>query len=137
MKKQQPLKPQYVLVPFRSSAGIGLKTLHPIPARTKIIEYTGDLLSMDRANAIGGKYLFEINSKWVIYGPPKINKAGYINHSCHPNCETKASKKKVFIYSKRCIKAGEEITYNYGEEYFDDFIKKIGCRCVKCNHKKR
>ena len=26
---------------------------------------------------------------------------------------------------------GEEITYDYGKEYFDEYIKPKGCRCEK------
>ena len=61
-----------------------------------------------------------------------INKARYLNHSCRPNCETDIVKGKVYIYAKRNIKSGEELTYDYGKEYVDDFIKPYGCKCLKC-----
>jgi hypothetical protein len=32
----------------------------------------------------------------------------------------------------RAIAAGEEITLDYGEEYFELFIKPLGCRCAQC-----
>ena len=32
----------------------------------------------------------------------------------------------------RPIAAGEEITFDYGDEYFDLFFKDGGCRCVAC-----
>jgi SET domain-containing protein len=38
----------------------------------------------------------------------------------------------VWIWSRREIRPGEEITYNYGKEYFDDHIKPVGCKCQKC-----
>ena len=39
---------------------------------------------------------------------------------------------KVYVYAKRNIKEGEELVYNYGKEYFNDFIKPHGCKCLKC-----
>ena len=36
------------------------------------------------------------------------------------------------MYALRHIRAGEEITYDYGKEYFDAFIGKDRCLCVKC-----
>jgi uncharacterized protein len=30
---------------------------------------------------------------------------------------------------------GEEITYDYGKDYFDLFIKDSGCRCAECRAK--
>lgn len=122
------------LASFRSNAGIGLRTLDPIPKGSFVIEYCGPLLSIEESDKIGGKYLFEVNSKWVIHGMPKYNKAGYINHGCKPNCYTKNSAgKKIYIYSKKNIKEGEELTYDYGKEYFNDFIKPKGCKCSHCN----
>lgn len=47
-----------------------------------------------------------------------------------PNCYTKVitvdGQKKIFIYAKRQIPAGEEITYNYK---FPLEEKKIPCNC--------
>lgn len=47
-----------------------------------------------------------------------------------PNCYTKVitvdGQKKIFIYAKRHIAAGEEITYNYK---FPLEEKKIPCNC--------
>jgi phytoene dehydrogenase-like protein len=40
----------------------------------------------------------------------------------------------VFVAS-RAIKPGEELTYNYGHEYFDYFLKSSGCRCTSCRGK--
>jgi SET domain-containing protein len=37
----------------------------------------------------------------------------------------------VFVALCR-IAPGEEITYDYGREYFDFFLKPSGCRCAAC-----
>ena len=44
-------------------------------------------------------------------------------------------KHKVFIAAIRTINPGDEITYNYGKDYFDTFIKPHGCRCLGCKKK--
>jgi len=63
------------------------------------------------------------------------NIARYINHSCKPNAEADVRKHTVFIAATRTIHPGDEITYNYGKDYFDTFIKPHGCRCMGCKQK--
>jgi SET domain-containing protein len=92
------------------------------------------VVSEAEANRRGGKYLFELNDKKTIDGKARVNIARYINHSCKPNCfpELNIAETRVFIFSKRNIKAGEEITYDYGKTYFNDIIKPHGCKCLAC-----
>jgi SET domain-containing protein len=117
----------------RTGSGLGLFALKPIPAGTRIVEYTGPLVSNEEVERRAkGKYFFGVNSKWSIDGSPRSNTARYINHSCRPNCDAVVSKRRVWIWSRRAIKAGEELSYDYGKEYFDDHIKPVGCKCGKC-----
>jgi SET domain-containing protein len=76
--------------------------------------------------------LFTVNSRWTVDGKNTENLSRYVNHSCYPNCEAEIRGKKILISSIRNIKAGDELAYNYGKEYFDEFIKPHGCRCEKC-----
>ena len=59
-------------------------------------------------------------------------------HGCRPNAESdvKPRKRKVFIRAIKNIKPGEEINYDYGTEYFKEFIKPIGCKCAACEKKR-
>lgn len=116
----------------RAKAGFGLYAEEPIPKGACIIEYVGRVVSKEEEYTSKSKYLFEVNSRLTIDGKPKWNKAGYINHSCRPNCEPEIRNRRIFIMAKRAIKEGEELTYDYGKEYFDDHIKPFGCRCEKC-----
>ena len=43
---------------------------------------------------------------------------------------------KVFIRAIKAIKPGEEITWNYGRDYFVNVITPSGCKCVKCREKR-
>jgi SET domain-containing protein len=120
----------------RSSTGLGLFAARLIPAGKRIIEYTGRLITNEEVERRkNGKYFFGVDAKYSIDGSERGNIARYINHSCRPNAEAYVAGKRVWIWSKREIKPGEEITYNYGKEYFDDHIKPVGCKCEKCTSK--
>jgi hypothetical protein len=122
----------YAVKVKRSSAGLGLFAEGPIPKGVQIVEYVGKPITPEEMEKSHSRYLFAISAKKTIDGKPRINIAGYINHSCKPNCEPVIKRGRVFIMSKRAIKQGEELAYNYGEEYFEMLIKPHGCRCVKC-----
>jgi hypothetical protein len=121
----------------RTPRGLGLFTRTPISRGALVVEYTGRLLPTDEAYRKGGRYLFEVNSKWIIDGAGRENISRYINHSCRPNCEPRTRGMRVLIYARRRIGAGEELSYDYGREYFDDLIKPMGCRCDSCIEKRR
>jgi SET domain-containing protein len=118
----------------RGLNGLGLFTTAPIEKGAFVIEYTGEKISADEANRRGGQYLFELNDHFTIDGRGRENISRYINHSCSPNCEPELSddENHVRIYAKRAIKAGEELTYNYGKEFWREYIQPKGCRCAKC-----
>ena len=116
-----------------ASGGLGFFTLVPIKADQKIIEYTGPHLTQEEADKKGGKYLMTINENRYIDGSPRSNLARYINHSCRPNAKSYRTGSRVWIWSLRQIEPGEEITYDYGEDYFNQIIKPLGCRCDKCS----
>lgn len=116
----------------RTAAGLGFFTLAPIAIDKKIIEYVGLILTREEADERGGRYLMALSDEYVIDGSPRSNRARYINHSCEPNARAYRTGARIWIWSIRAIKAGEEITYDYGEKYFDEQIKPVGCKCAKC-----
>lgn len=122
----------------RSNAGLGLFADEPIKRGTWIIEYVGKIINGKQAvlDYPENKYLFETSKVRMIDGSARSNIARYINHSCKPNCEVDIIAGRVFVKAIKNIKAGEEFTYDYGEEYFDEYIKKPHCRCAPCKTKK-
>lgn len=116
----------------RASAGLGLFAKRPYKKGERVLEYVGRRLPEREAETSNSLYLFAINKKKTIDGKPAWNPAGYINHSCRPNCEPYIYAERVFIRAAKNIKPGEEFSYDYGEEYFNDHIKPYGCRCPKC-----
>ena len=109
--------------------------LKPIKRGEFIANYTGRLITNEHADKLWTKYLFEINNRWTIDGSSKRNIARYMNHSCRPNAESDVKGHKVIITAIKNIKPGDEITYNYGRNYFNAFIKPHGCRCMACHQK--
>ncbi len=118
----------------RSKTGLGLFSTKNYKRGDLITEYTGETISEDEANQRGGKYLFRLNKKRTIDGKGRENISRYINHSCRPNAypEMNYEETQIHIYAKRKISPGDEITYNYGKDYFERLIKPVGCKCEKC-----
>ena len=121
----------FKLLVKRSSAGLGLFAGEDIPKGACVIEYVGRHVSKEEETTSRSKYLFEISKNKTIDGKPKWNKAGYINHSCRENCEVEIHKSRVFIMATRNIRKGEELGYDYGEEYFNDHIRPCKCSAEK------
>jgi len=122
----------------RSSTGLGLFAVRPIARRQYIVTYSGpwiDNEEAERRERRGARYLFEVNSKWTIDGSSRRNLGRYLNHSCRPNAEPVMRKRKMVLVALRTIAPGEEITFDYGKEYVDLFIKPSGCRCAACVRK--
>ena len=116
----------------------GLYASQNIKDSTKIIEYKGKILTkkqveenskFDNEKAI---YLFNINKKYDLDGDFKYNIARLINHSCDPNCEVFGTGLKVWVYAIKDIKKGEELSYDYGFG-FDENYKDYPCKCGSKN----
>lgn len=116
----------------RSAAGFGLFAAEEIPANRFILEYWGKVVPNKIADKVAGRYLFDLENGKTILGSTRKNSARYVNHACRPNAETRGTKDRIYIYSTKRIKAGEEITYDYGKEYFNAIIKPEGCICKTC-----
>jgi len=117
----------------------GLVALESIDAEDFVIEYVGELIrrpvsdireAQYEKSGIGSSYLFRLDDDYVVDATKRGGLARFINHSCDPNCYTKVitveGQKKIFIYAKRRIYGGEELTYNYK---FPLEEKKIPCHC--------
>ncbi len=116
----------------RGLSGFGIFASESIKKGTFIVEYWGPILNDEQTQKKAGKYLFEVGKNKTIDGSSRKNLARYINHSCRPNCEVTIRSGRVYIHAKKNIKSGEELHYDYGKEYFNEYIKPYGCRCEKC-----
>ena len=124
----------------------GIFAKHDIPYDSPIIEYVGEkitkaesrrrgdaLMEKSKKTGCAAVYVFTLNKRYDIDGGKGRNPARYINHSCAPNCEAYIMRGRIWIYSLREIKAGEELTYNYGfdADTWDDHPCRCGSkRCI-------
>ena len=107
-----------------------------IPPRHKVMTYGGEKIPMaeavNRAVVLLRKglrsrtFLAAINRNWAIDGSVGGNGAEQINHCCDPNVSFRRVYGKIFIYSRRKIRKGEELTLDYA---FREERVKIPCRC--------
>lgn len=116
----------------RSQCGRGLFTKERIPKGSFVIEYIGRPATAKQMREDRGKYLFWTSPTTMIDGNIPANTARFINHSCAPNCEVSIRRRRVYIFALRTIQAGEELFYDYGEEYFERHLAGR-CRCSKCS----
>lgn len=116
----------------KSKTGLGLFTQTPLKRGDFVVEYRGAILSHEEADRKGGRYLFDLSNRRTVDGTTRANMARYINHSCRPNCEADVRRGRIFVFARRGIRAGEELLYDYGKEYWDEYIKPLGCLCEKC-----
>ena len=128
--------------------GNGVFAIAPIAKGERVIEYKGRRRTHEDVDAgdtgdvdSGHTFLFTLNDKYVIDANVGGNVARWINHSCDPNCEAvwdeadsgKPKEDRILIEATRDIRAGEELTYNYGitlDEPHTAKLKKVwACRC--------
>jgi hypothetical protein len=124
----------------RSRTGLGLFAVKPYRKREYVTTYRGRKLANDEAERLesrGSRYMFEINSRWTIDGSSRWNRARYVNHSCRPNVEAIERRGGVIVYiARKKIKPDDEITVDYGKDYFEAFITKSRCQCEKCRERR-
>ena len=119
--------------------GKGVFATTHIPAHTRLIEYTGEILTetqVDRRYANDHDphtFLFALDEGMVIDATRGGNSSRWFNHSCAPNCEAVDDGNRIFIETLRAIRPGEELSYNYGielEERHTPALKRLyQCRC--------
>jgi uncharacterized protein len=120
----------------RAATGLGLFAARPLAKRAYIVTYRGKWIptaeAQRRERRFRAKYMFEVNRQWTIDGASRRNLGRYLNHSCAPNAEAVLRAGNIVFVALRAIAAAEEITLDYGEEYFELYIKPRGCRCAAC-----
>ena len=116
----------------------GLYAKKDIAPGTRIIQYIGKLITKkqtennDKFDNDKDIYLFNLNNRYDLDGDFKWNTARLINHSCDPNCEVEGKGLKLWISSIKDINKNEELTYDYGFS-FDENYKDFPCKCGSKN----
>jgi SET domain-containing protein len=126
--------------------GQGVFALRKLRKGTRLIEYVGDRISHEEADARyevkdewdNHTFLYIVDKKTVIDAGVGGNEARFINHSCDGNCETIIEAKRLYIEARRTIQPGEELCYDYQiqREASDppNVDEVYACRCgsAKC-----
>jgi len=134
-RKHEPkIDPRYAR--FRLRVGpspihqVGVFAGERIPARRKVIEYTGERVNLVEAyRRIKGArktYVFTVDKFWNVDGVVGGSGAEFINHSCEPNLKSRVVAGRVLYQSSRAIEVGEELTVDYR---FSREAPKVSCRC--------
>ena len=121
--------------------GKGAFATRPIAAGTRLVEYTGERLTPDEADArypeVPGErhhtYLFAIDDEIVIDAAVGGNDARWINHSCAPNCDAVIDDGRIWIETIREVAPGEELAYDYAyaleERHTPAAKRRFPCHC--------
>jgi SET domain-containing protein len=111
-------------------AGRGLFARTPIPARRKLGELSGELISQRearrRVRATDSIKMVEFGDGTALDASVSGNHFMFVNHSCTPNTFMRLIRRRVEFYALRPIAEGEELTCDYGETHHDG---KLACRC--------
>jgi len=121
--------------------GRGAFATRRIRAGTRIVEYVGERITREEADARYDDesmarhhtFLFAVDDDTVIDAAHGGNSARFINHSCDPNCEAVIEDGRVFIEAVKNIQPGAELTYDYAYERNDDHDEEserlYACHC--------
>lgn len=114
-------------------AGTGAYAAVPIPAKRKIGNMEGEIISyreaQKRVKKQPGNVLFMVefdNDPIALDASVNSNELRFINHSCDPNVFMRRAYQKVEYYTLRPIKKGEELTCDYGETHHEGTLP---CKC--------
>ena len=118
-------------------AGKGAYAIKPIPAKRKLGNMGGEIISyreaQRRVRLQPHNVLFMVefdHGNIALDASGESNALRHINHSCDPNTYMRRAYKKVEFYSLRRIKKDEELTCDYGETHHEG---SLPCRCGASN----
>lgn len=116
--------------------GLGAFARYPIPEGMRLIEYAGERLTPEQADArypdVPGEthhtMLFAIDDAVVVDAAVDGNEARFINHSCMPNCDAVIDDGRIWIEALRDIEVGEELAYDYAYQLQERHTPRLKCQ---------
>ena len=109
---------------------LGVFAGEAIPPGRKVIEFTGERMTFDKARRRWNprlNYLFAVEPNVIVDGSAGGSGAQFINHSCAPNLRARYLRGHLLYFSCRRISKGEELTVDY--RYAGGGKEKYPCRC--------
>ncbi|XP_040077122.1 uncharacterized protein LOC8040733 isoform X3 [Ixodes scapularis] len=125
--------------------GWGLRTVETLASGAFVIEYVGEVLTPEdfrkRVKQYARDnhqhyYFMALRSDEIIDATQKGNVSRFINHSCDPNCETQKwtvnGELRIGFFTRRPLRAGEELTFDYQFQRYGKEAQKCYCESSKC-----
>ncbi|KAL7321889.1 hypothetical protein PS15m_001612 [Mucor circinelloides] len=125
--------------------GFGLRALTDLPTNAFIMEYIGEVIPNHEfirrtkeyeAAGLEHYYFMTLKTDEIIDATKKGCLARFINHSCNPNSVTQkwvvGKNMRIGIFTRRPIKAGSELTFDYKFERYGAVAQKCYCGEATC-----
>nr|XP_060643438.1 histone-lysine N-methyltransferase NSD3 isoform X2 [Anolis sagrei ordinatus] len=126
--------------------GWGLRTKRNIKKGEFVNEYVGELIDEEECrlrikraheNSVTNFYMLTVTKDRIIDAGPKGNYSRFMNHSCHPNCETQKwtvnGDVRVGLFAVSDIPAGMELTFNYNLDCLGNGRTECHCGADNCS----
>ncbi len=124
----EPTRPFVMIKPVNDKIGYGVFTLKNLKKGTFIGEYTGLLRKRRKRKDAKNSYCFEYiigeykKTPFTIDAKKQGNFTRFMNHRQKGNCDSflvfHKGVMKVILYTNQDVKEGEELCYDYGEDYW-------------------
>lgn len=131
---------------YTGGRGWGLKATKDIENGDFVVEYIGEVLSMEMVRErlkaseernVSNFYFLTLGKDLIIDASAKSNYARFVNHSCDPNCQTQKWKvngeTRIGIFAIKDISAGTELTFDYMLDSLGNEKKKCLCGSINCS----
>jgi uncharacterized protein len=135
MEAHMELTSELYEVKASSIHGMGVYARVDVAKGTRVLEYIGERITKEeslRRREGGNFFVFDVTEEFDIDGAVDWNPARFINHSCAPNCEAPMEDERIWIIALRDLKAGEELTFNYGYDLEDYENHPCCCGTAQC-----
>src|SRR5712692_3899780 len=115
--------------------GKGVYAREAVPAGERIAILGGDIMLIDEIDLLPDRlqdYPMQIEERFVLgsRSATEPDDAEFFNHSCDPNAGFKG---QIFMVAMRPIRAGEEVTFDYGmavsKSVGSDVVFEMNCIC--------
>lgn len=111
-------------------AGQGAYAVQTIPARKKIGDLGGTIVTMKEAKRLIRDLkvinMVELENELALNASDNPNDMRFINHSCDPNTFMRVLRNRVEFYALKKIRKGDELSCNYGETHHEGTLP---CKC--------
>ncbi|OAV87654.1 hypothetical protein PTTG_08628 [Puccinia triticina 1-1 BBBD Race 1] len=125
--------------------GFGMRLQLDVPKDTFVYEYLGEVIGVKALHkrlkdyaeeGIKHFYFMELQKDQYIDATKKGGFGRFLNHSCNPNCYigkwVVGRQLRMGIFTKRDVKGGEELTFNYNVDRYGHEAQECFCGESNC-----